>query len=291
MRLKTIVCLVFFCIILASLSYASIWDILSPTGMAARITCTDSDKGDNQYDAGTLISDGKTYTDTCTEKNTKLVEYYCYSNRMKQKTYTCKLGCADGRCVNCVDSDSGISAYKIGVAYLNSAAAKKYKDTCTNVIGKTATRGAYVLEYYCKDNKVVSTSIKCNCVNGACLMPKLDIKMITPTMNSIEEAYDGELDVDVNTTINAKCELGLFKQVLSGGFVPMSQSGGTHHQYTLNNLEPDVNYILVVRCVGEDGQTLEKTTNFKVQFPIISGYFGILTDDELYSLNRSIKLI
>jgi len=81
-----------------------------PTGFSiSKIgDCTDSDGGENYFEAGTTISQSQdvVYTDRCfstheLKPNKWLKEYYCTAgrNQISSRTYLCPNGCQDGACL------------------------------------------------------------------------------------------------------------------------------------------------------------------------------------------------
>jgi hypothetical protein len=139
-------------------------------GACGQPTCSDSDNGKNSSVKGTAKSSGLEFTDYCTVFSS-VEEYYCNNLTVGKETIVCERGyeCRNGACVlkveeagsNCTDSDSK-SVYTKGIT---NSSDEIYTDDCTEYKS--------VLEYYCEDKKVKSTSIVCpatyKCDDGSCV--------------------------------------------------------------------------------------------------------------------------
>jgi len=139
--------------------------------------CTDSDGGINYNVTGTTVEyyNGikQERTDYCAQSiglvayNVPiLVEFYCDENgRLRNTTYQCPTGCANGACraVTCFDSDAGENFYTAGYAegYYNGEYGKWY-DKCEKGIA---------IEYYCENNEVKISRQTCEygCEGDACM--------------------------------------------------------------------------------------------------------------------------
>ena len=75
-----------------------------------RPACTDSDGGDEPSLAGsvTVVNEGSVIvsSDVCTS-NADLIEQYCDGKNEQQRGYSCKYGCAEGRCVTSTEQPAG----------------------------------------------------------------------------------------------------------------------------------------------------------------------------------------
>ncbi|MGV8169650.1 MAG: hypothetical protein ACP5N3_06370 [Candidatus Nanoarchaeia archaeon] len=122
--------------------------------------CTENDGGNKPFVPGTVMK-GSTYNDACSNA-TRLREYYCSSNNLREQYYTCAL-CQDGACAAdvCTDSDGGdVSSIKGTVLKGIST----YVDSCSNATS--------LKEYYCENgNNNKLNYYDCNCQNGACVNP------------------------------------------------------------------------------------------------------------------------
>lgn len=92
-----------------------------------------------------------------------LWEYYCAGNAIGMRQVQCPLGCEDGRCHGCVDTDGGDNPSVYGEVTLGDTLKKQ--DICSN-------RDEKVLrEFYCVSaEEVGSREVVCPgvCSGGAC---------------------------------------------------------------------------------------------------------------------------
>ena len=135
-----------------------------------KFSCAETDGGANFNIKGSTTEKNLTYpvsttqTDTC--NSGILAEYYCDNNRIASKTSSCN--CVDGACVavpavTCADTDGGVNFNVKG-----TVSEKKLANNSTVSQTDKCERGALV-EYYCENNKAVSKTNPCNCVDGACV--------------------------------------------------------------------------------------------------------------------------
>lgn len=70
-------------------------------GDIIQVYCTDSDLGDEPTLAGITTTSAATVQDTCKQGTLQgtLIEYYCESSQIKQREYSCKYGCQEGKCL------------------------------------------------------------------------------------------------------------------------------------------------------------------------------------------------
>ncbi len=129
--------------------------------------------GCNKGPDGVQASEGDVYAGrTC--KNKKWVE--CTQDSECKSDQICNLQW--NSCVyapKCTDSDYGIKSMKKGTISLNGAATI-FTDYCTTnneSAEKVNFAAAYLVEYYCKEDKVEPTILKCpanqECLDGACI--------------------------------------------------------------------------------------------------------------------------
>jgi hypothetical protein len=125
------------------------------------VPCTDSDGGEDINVKGTAARGSESGTDGC-EGAAMLREYYCSGNVIGMRLVECPLGCSDGRCLGCEDSDGGDDPDVYGEVTLGTTLRKK--DTCSNRDGVTLT------EFYCAGNTVASRQVTCptSCDGGYC---------------------------------------------------------------------------------------------------------------------------
>jgi hypothetical protein len=78
----------------------------TPGEITAKLTCTDSDGGENYFEKGTAIrtinqETLEIKTDYCNNqiKNYNLVEMICSNNSIIEIKYNCPHGCDDGQCI------------------------------------------------------------------------------------------------------------------------------------------------------------------------------------------------
>ena len=127
--------------------------------------CSDGDGGKDIFTAGSVLSGGKYYDDTC--KDTAIVkEYFCDNGTVSSAELPCPGGyaCTNGACIvtPCTDTDGGAIAETKGTA---SASGTTQTDSCANA--------TTVLEYYCSGGAVLSRQMDCGtnkqCTDGACI--------------------------------------------------------------------------------------------------------------------------
>jgi len=70
-------------------------------GDIIQVYCTDSDLGDEPTLAGITTTSSATVRDVCKQGTLQgtLIEYYCESSQIKQREYSCKYGCQEGKCL------------------------------------------------------------------------------------------------------------------------------------------------------------------------------------------------
>ena len=108
-------------------------------------TCTDDvDRGINYYSPGMAISNGQSYSDSCS--GNVLTEYYCDGGSLGTKTYTFTESCTDGACAEsntCINSekDEGESDIDCGGAIC---------DGC--IAGKLCNANSDCQSNYCEDS-------------------------------------------------------------------------------------------------------------------------------------------
>jgi hypothetical protein len=153
-------------------------------GACTRQGCTETDKGDDPYTYGIVYYGDNKYEDYCTETTgytaaqvpSKLVEYYCDGNTVKNKTYTCEGTCSKGQCVKqtCTETDKGRDYETKGqtTGYLDGIYGL-YIDYCTETTGYTAAQvPSKLVEYYCDGNVVKKETVECQqgyqCSDGRC---------------------------------------------------------------------------------------------------------------------------
>jgi len=130
--------------------------------------CSDTDGGQDIYEAGTVTEDSLPYTDYCYDINT-VWEYYCMgdSAQVVQKECPTDYECVSGECVyspaeTCSDTDGGNYPYVKGTVTKSGTA---YTDYCNT--------GSSVREYYCTGTDVYSTVFACpsgyECSDGTCV--------------------------------------------------------------------------------------------------------------------------
>jgi hypothetical protein len=134
--------------------------------------CSDSDRGEDFYTSGEvaieyiLKSNPKTntYEDRCLT-DYKVLEHFCYGNKLRKSEYECPIGCSNRACVHsiCTDSDSGKDYYKKGIAVLEQKTDETREDYCLN--DKT------LREYFCaSQDEIRAVEYVCpqECRNGIC---------------------------------------------------------------------------------------------------------------------------
>jgi hypothetical protein len=129
--------------------------------------CSDSDDGEDIYEAGTTSKGNDSSSDICSGSNA-IKEYYCSSdNRIMSKVLSCGTGyeCSGGKCIEqekCTDTDNGKDKYIRGVVTTSSGS---YPDDCYS--------SSQVLEYYCSGDEMKSEKLSCSldyeCKQGKCV--------------------------------------------------------------------------------------------------------------------------
>jgi cysteine-rich repeat protein len=71
------------------------------TGNAVLERCVDSDPANDHYVRGEVAVEKDNKTDTCSQDNKKVTQYYCKSSKKigKTKSFRCLYGCQDGACI------------------------------------------------------------------------------------------------------------------------------------------------------------------------------------------------
>jgi len=124
--------------------------------------CNETDGGENVYVKGTTTRGKEKGVDKCAG-SASLSEFYCDGNRITMRMHECPLGCAEGRCLGCEDSDGGDEPDVYGEVTLGDTLTKR--DTCSNRDGVTLT------EFFCADpGEVGSRQVVCpaSCDGGYC---------------------------------------------------------------------------------------------------------------------------
>jgi hypothetical protein len=136
-------------------------------GACVRYSCTDSDGGKDEDEAGTAQYMEESEDDECFDHNTVL-EFYCSSLGIKSEKIDCANGylCQEGECVEgpkCMDSDNGKDQFTKGTVTVEG---DEYKDNCYS--------DSAVLEYYCSGDSVKTDKISCGsdheCSDGKCVL-------------------------------------------------------------------------------------------------------------------------
>jgi hypothetical protein len=126
--------------------------------------CTDTDGGRDRYVFGATKRGADLSADRCLVPST-LIEYYCNGTAVASETIQCPLGCLEGVCVSCDDTDGGNVPSEYGIVTLGKTLMKK--DLCSKIgDGKT------LQEYYCATKtEIGSAQVYCDggCDNGRCL--------------------------------------------------------------------------------------------------------------------------
>ena len=149
------------------------------------MACENTDGGEYFFVKGTAIyaNTGQEDTDVCLKKNAGggwdqviegpfVLEYNCYS----KSNYECPLGCRDGACILCKDSDGGKNYNVKGIVTYADGRGNN-TDTCINqnangTWGSASYEAPYVVEYSCPSSTNYGKDMpKCQygCRDGACL--------------------------------------------------------------------------------------------------------------------------
>jgi|GEM_PF-4531523 len=159
---------------------------INQTNTTTQPTCTETDRGKDEFLKGTTSIGNDSHTDGC--YNNSVIEYYCsYDSQygtpvIKKDQVTCSFGCSDGACLSkrpaCTDSDIGKSYYVKGTASGYYSAANPFlilTDSCISqpsAGGSIVKSGKYLVESYC-DNDVLKDDDFYTCPNecydGACI--------------------------------------------------------------------------------------------------------------------------
>jgi hypothetical protein len=120
--------------------------------------CTDSDLGKDESKKG-MVSITKGFTlftkesDYCVDEN-NVREFYCDNSTLGSQIIKCgeDHGCTNGACIyqSCEDSDGGQNLLSAGIT---SKGTVSETDKCSDVYN--------VIEYFCSDNKILSTTNTC----------------------------------------------------------------------------------------------------------------------------------
>lgn len=123
--------------------------------------CTDSDNGNDVFNAGFTLKGSLSKSDACSGSN--IIEYFCEDNNIRSSVSSCQTGyaCKEGACIQeCTDSDGGIDYEIVGTATKGS---ETKSDTCD---------GERIIEFYCLNNELKSKTVDCLqneiCLTGAC---------------------------------------------------------------------------------------------------------------------------
>jgi hypothetical protein len=131
--------------------------------------CTDDDNGKNLYAKSVCHDNEGDHTDSCNTENKSLVyKYYCEANHCVDDATFCPIGCWNGACISCEDTDRGEDPEMRGVCYDRNHP-NGYNDYCQN---------GEVYEYYCDGTEgtglcAASPGVACpsgtQCIDGVCL--------------------------------------------------------------------------------------------------------------------------
>lgn len=148
-----------------SVSHSGICKVAGAEG--ENITCSDSDGGKEIHTKGTVYAFGNKFVDVCEGEYVK--EYYCEGGEAKSTVSACPTDfrCVDGECLRgkkkCSDTDGGNDIYNAGSVTIEGLIKAEYIDKCTD--------NERLREYYCQDDELVVSDIKCDgeCKQGRCL--------------------------------------------------------------------------------------------------------------------------
>ena len=99
------------------------------------------------------------YDDTCLSEAT-LAEFFCQgTGGLRELHYDCPVGCSDGACIPCLDSDGGFNIEEEGEIINDPQGRADYCNSNTEQV-----------EYYCVGNQVRDHAVRCfSCASGTCL--------------------------------------------------------------------------------------------------------------------------
>jgi hypothetical protein len=125
-------------------------------GECVYIECHNDNDCLDETTTSKVCQNDKLYTeysrDVC--KNRGTTNSFCDSQTSRILLSDCEFGCLDGNCLNpssiCTDSDGGIETRLEGFVTFDG---ETYNDECID--------GKYIKEYYCSNNEVKSSIIKC----------------------------------------------------------------------------------------------------------------------------------
>jgi hypothetical protein len=141
-------------------------------GACVAYTCTDSDGGQEEGEAGTTSIGDNRKEDSCSSDGRRVMEYYCdASGSINNASIACGSDemCEDGACVeaSCTDSDGGQVKVEAGTARLGTTSRS---DICSGEVA--------VVEYYCGGGDILSITMQCGignfCEGGACVEIECD---------------------------------------------------------------------------------------------------------------------
>jgi hypothetical protein len=135
-------------------------------GACKTLSCTDGDYGQDVLTKSTTKKGSISETDSCSGTY-NVREYYCKNNDIKSTIITCPSGriCSSGQCIidaPCSETDAGNDIYDYGTT---TKGAQSNSDYCS---------GTSIVEYYCSNNNIQSTSTSCpsgySCQSGECVI-------------------------------------------------------------------------------------------------------------------------
>jgi len=136
--------------------------------------CEDLDGGNMPFVKGNISGpewatlELVSYEDYCIEEGEKegmLAEYYCVDGQVASESIECELGCEDGACVSCLDSDGGEDYSEFGSVTGKDIVSEEFiteSDICL---------GNILVEKSCRNGYLVDNFFECpyDCEDGACL--------------------------------------------------------------------------------------------------------------------------
>jgi len=143
-----------------------------PTNMTEpEPVCLDTDGGNDEWTAGSVVFGGNTFRDVC-QGAFDLLEYYCENETAQQRTLNCGTGnkCENGACIElgrtCSDSDSqNDSASGTTIQYGGGVVISTQMDRCLDDVNK--------IEFSCESGFMANRTYSCAshtyCYNGACV--------------------------------------------------------------------------------------------------------------------------
>ena len=156
--------------------------------------CRDSDGGKNYYQRGfvTIIEglEKKWFYDYCSRD--VLHEYFCDGNEVKEENYTCLLGCMNGACIRCRDSDYGKNYFVKGnCSYIEGNEIVSKVDYCSSE--------DILIEYICREEGCIEERFNCSLLLSK-VQKELPIKYICNDGRCVP------ITTTITTTIPNSCE-------------------------------------------------------------------------------------